>query len=137
MKMKKYTQFITENIDGAKSDIYTQDSTMNQDSFKEEMMNDRENIWFVTDNGRPLSGWSYLKDAILYGILSDNIETGDEHEMDEDIEDYLGQHGYGEDYEEMEEYDQDIIDTFVMDLIRKYAPSSTNLRVIKHPSLKN
>lgn len=119
--IKKYTQFITENLD----------------SSYDEMMNNRENIWFVTDNGRPVSGWSYLKDAIMDGILSDNQETGDEWEMEEDVEDYLGEHGYGEDYEEMEEYDQDTLDAFVSSLIQKYAPSSSNLRVIKHPQTNN
>jgi hypothetical protein len=134
MKMiKKYTQFITENIE---ADMYAQDTWKDPDSSYEEMMNDRDNIWFVTDNGRPVSGWSYLKDAIVDGILSDNMETGDEWDMEEDVDSYLGQHGYGEDYEEMEEYDQDVIDAFMDDLLQKYAPTC-NLRVIKHPQTNN
>ena len=135
--IKKYTQFITENIDDVRSDMYAQDSMKHPDPSHEEMMNDRDNIWFVTDNGRPVSGWSYLSDAIIDGILSDNMETGEEQDMDEDVDSYLGEHGYGEDYDEMEEYDQDAIDVFVMELIQKYAPTSKNLRVIKHPSTEN
>jgi hypothetical protein len=122
--MKKFNEFINESIESTNSQ-------------QEDMMNDEENIWFVTDNGRPVSGWSYLSDAITDGILSDNQETGDEWDMTEDIDSHLSNHGYGEDYEEMEEYDQDILDIFVSSLIEKYAPSSTNLRIIKHPQTNN
>ena len=127
--IKKYTQFINERFDN--------ENIKYKDSTHDEMMNDEDNIWFVTDNGRQISGWNYLSDAITDGILSNSVENNDEWQIEEEVDSFLSKNGYGEDYEEMEEYDQDILDIFVSDLIQKYAPSSKNLRVIKHPQTNN
>ena len=135
MKLKRYNDFITENMDDIKADMYAQDSYKNPEEYSEleDMMSDEDNIWFVTDSGRVVSAWSYLKDAIWDGIIYDNLEgDGDQYDAEEDVEDYLSEHGWGEDYEEMEEYDQDDLDVFVDALTKKWTPSlHGKMRVVK------
>jgi hypothetical protein len=139
MKLKRYNDFITENMDDIKADMYAQDSYKNPEEYSEleDMMSDEDNIWFVTDSGRVVSAWSYLKDAIWDGIVYDNLEAdADQYDAEEDVDSYLSTNGWGEDYEEMEEYDQDELDIFIDDLLGKWVPSkSGKMRVVKKTEL--
>jgi hypothetical protein len=141
MKLKRYNEFLTENMDDIKADMYAQDSYKNPEEYSEleDMMSDEDNIWFVTDSGRVVSAWSYLKDAIWDGIVYDNLEVDadpDQYDAEEEIDSYLSSNGWGEDYEEMEEYDQDELDIFIDELLGDWAPSKAGkMRVVKKTEL--